>query len=89
MRHIRDLMLGTLENISEFTMCGDSKAEEYAIPDYADCQRCINRWNEEKAKDKTSHYFRVKMHGVLTGGRDMDYIKAKGAKPKACNTRRR
>lgn len=71
--HIRDIMEGNLENISDKAMCGDSGNKlAFAIPSFSDCIRCRNRWHEEKTRDPVRHKVRVKMHGVLNGGYSLD-----------------
>lgn len=74
-RHIRDVMMGTLSSVSNHAMCGDNGPKiEFAIPGFSTCTRCKDRWEEEKIKDRVRHKFRLKMHGVLNLGGDLDNL---------------
>jgi hypothetical protein len=71
--HIRDLMMGNLQNISNHAMCGDSgDGLLFALPAASDCSRCMHNWMEEKQKDPVRHKVRLKMHGVINGGYSLD-----------------
>lgn len=75
-RHIRDIMLGDIvDRISNHAMCGDNGDKVvFSIPSFSTCTRCRERWFEEKAKDPIKHKFRLKMHGVINGGSDLDSL---------------